>query len=69
MSAEKALLDAKNRIYKDIKFEMDRQGYSNVSLADLLNIRKSLVSYAIRGGTTPRDVKIRKKIYRILGME
>lgn len=30
---------------------------------------QTLVNFIHHGGTTPRDVEIRKKIYRILGME
>lgn len=26
-------------------------------------------SFPIHGGTTPRDVEVRKKIYKVLGME
>lgn len=69
MPTEQTLAAAKNKIWSDIKVEMDRQGYTTTSLAKFLNVNRPTVSFAIHGGTTPRDVEIRKKIYRVLGME
>ena len=69
MPTEQTLAAAKNKIWTDIKVEMDKQGYTTTSLAKFLNVNRPTVSFAIHGGTTPRDVEIRKKIYRILGME
>lgn len=69
MPTEQTLAAAKNKIWSDIKVEMDRQGYTTTSLAKFLNVNRPTVSFAIHGGTTPRDVEIRKKVYRILGME
>lgn len=66
---EEILADAKNKIYSNIKTEMIRQGYTTTSLAKFLNVNRPTVSFAIHGGTTPRDVEVRKKVYRILGME
>lgn len=48
---------------------MIRQGYTASSLADLLNVNRPTLSYAIHGGTTPRDISVRKKVYKVLGME
>ena len=69
MPTEEVLANAKREIFAAIKFEMDKRGYTTTSLAELLNINRPTVSFAIRGGTTPRDVEIRKRIYQIFGME
>ena len=68
MPTEEVLANAKRKIFAEIKFEMDKRGYTT-SLAELLNINRPTVSSAIHGGTTPRDVEIRKRIYQIFGME
>lgn len=69
MPAEEALAMAKNKIWSDIKVEMAKQGYTTTSLAQLLNVNRPTVSFAIHGGTTPRDITVRKRIYKILRME
>lgn len=69
MPTEEVLANAKREIFAAIKFEMDKRGYTTTSLAELLNINRPTVSSAIHGGTTPRDVEIRKRIYQIFGME
>lgn len=66
---EEILADAKNKIYSNIKTEMIRQGYTTTSLAELLSINRPTVSFAIHGGTTPRDIQVRRKIYKVLRME
>lgn len=68
LPAEQALAEAKSKIFSDIKIEMIRQGYTVSSLADLLNVNRPTLSYAIHGGTTPRDFSVRKKVYKVLGM-
>lgn len=69
MPTEEVLANAKRKIFAEIKFEMDKRGYTTTSLAELLNINRPTVSSAIHGGTTPRDVEIRKRIYQIFGMD
>lgn len=61
MPTEQTLASAKNKIWTDIKVEMDKQGYTTTSFAKFLNVNRPTVSFAIHGGTTPRDVEIRKK--------
>lgn len=62
MPTEQTLAVAKNKIWTDIKVEMDKQGYTTTSLAKFLNVNRPTVSFAIHGGTTPRDVEIRKNL-------
>lgn len=69
MPTEEVLANAKRKIFAEIKFEMDKRGYTTTSLAELLNVNRPTVSSAIHGGTTPKDVEIRKKIYKIFGMD
>lgn len=69
MPTEQVLADAKVKIEREIKEVMIKKGYTVSSLAKLMNENRSKVSQAIHGNTNPRDVEVRKKIYRILGME
>ena len=61
MTTEQTLTIAKSKIWTDIKVEMDKHRYTTTSLAKFLKVNKPTVSFAIHGGTTPRDVEIRKK--------
>jgi hypothetical protein len=69
MPAEQALADAAFKIERDIKTEMISKGFTVTSLAHLMNENRPKISQAIHGGTTRRDIEVRKKIYKILGME
>ncbi|WEV36255.1 transcriptional regulator [Lactobacillus sp. ESL0677] len=69
MPTEQVLANAAFQIERDIKTAMINKGFTVSSLAELINKNRSIVSQAIHGGTTPRDVETRKKIYKILGME
>ena len=42
---------------------------SQAQLADLLGENRTVVNLAIKGNTNPRSIAIRKKIYKVLGME
>ena len=45
-----------------------KKNMSQRELADMLNLTRSQISRAIKGGTNPSDIEVRKKIYRVLGM-
>ena len=42
---------------------------SQAELADLIGETRTNVNLAIKGNTNPKAVQIRKKIYKVLGME
>lgn len=48
LPAEQALAEAKSKIFSAIKIEMIRQGYTVSSLAELLNVNRPTLSYAIQ---------------------
>jgi transcriptional regulator with XRE-family HTH domain len=69
MSAEIALLSAKEQITHDIAVKMAEKGLNTSDLAKMLKIKNvSYISQAIHGNSNPRDIKLRKKIYKKLGM-
>lgn len=62
MPTEQTLAPAENKIWTDIKVEMDKQGYTTTILAKFLNVNRPTISFASHGGTTSRDVEIRKNL-------
>lgn len=62
ISAEEALVAAKNKILSDTKIEMDKQRYAKTSLAKFFNVNRPSESFTVHGRTMPRDVKVRKNL-------
>ena len=60
---------AKKQVEQQIKMEMLKKNMSQAQLADLLGENRTVVNLAIKGNTNPKAVQIRKKIYKVLGME
>lgn len=69
MSEEKMLEQATADIEKRIKTALIDQGMTQVQLADLLNLSPQWVNRAIKGQNTPKAINIRKKIYKVLGLD
>ena len=69
MSIEENLEKAKKQVEQQIKMEMLKKNMSQAQLADLLGENRTVVNLAIKGNTNPKAVQIRKKIYKVLGME
>lgn len=53
----------------EIKTALLSKNMTQSELADLLGESRTRINLAIKGNTNPRSVKIRKKIYKVLGME
>lgn len=69
MPIEERLEDAKNQVEMEIKKALLSKNMTQSELADLLGESRTRINLAIKGNTNPRSVKIRKKIYKVLGME
>lgn len=66
---EKALDLASSALEKTIKKKMLDRDVSQMDLARLIGVNRSSISLAISGSTAPKAKEIRKKIYRLLGMD
>lgn len=69
MPIEEKLENAKNQVEMEIKIALLSKNMTQSELADLLGESRTRINLAIKGNTNPRSVKIRKKIYKVLGME
>lgn len=69
MAEEKMLEQAAADIEKRIKTALIDHGMTQVQLADLLNLSPQWVNRAIKGQNTPKAINIRKKIYKVLGLD
>lgn len=69
MAAEEQLEIAKQNVERNIKKALFDKNMTQVQLAKLIGESRQDVNKAIKGGTLPRDVEIRKRIYKVLGME
>ncbi len=69
MPIEERLENAKNQVEMEIKKALLSKNMTQSELADLLGESRTRINLAIKGNTNPRSVKIRKKIYKVLGME
>ena len=69
MVAEEQLEVAKQNVERNIKKVLFDKNMTQAELANLIGESRQNINRAIKGGTLPRDVEIRKKIYKVLGME
>lgn len=69
MPAEKQLAQARAEIAKSIKVKMIERNISQAELADMLHVSRPTINLAVSGGSADYLINIRKKIYKILGME
>lgn len=67
--AEQKLIDAAYEVKSSIVRKLREAGMSQTELAEKLNVDRNYLSRAINGDVAPRSIKIRKKIYKFLGME
>lgn len=67
--AEQQLINAAHEIRTSIKKKLIEQEMTQNDLAKQLDVSKMYISRAINGDVSPRSIKIRKQIYKVLGME
>ena len=69
MAAEVELENARKEIEKSIKSALLDRDMTQAELANLLGESRAVISLAVSGSTTPSAVKVRKKIYKVLGIK
>lgn len=69
MPIEERLEKATQEIEQKIKVALLEKNMTQKELADLIHENRSQVNLAVKGDSRPKSIEIRKKIYRILGME
>ena len=69
MPVEEKLEEAKKQVERQIKLKLLDQNMTQAELANLIGESSTRVNLAIKGNTNPKSIKIRKKIYKVLGME
>lgn len=68
MPIEQTLEQSAADVEKKIKLRLLERSMSQVELSNLIKENPQSVNRAIKGWTNPKSVVIRKKIYRVLGM-
>lgn len=69
MPIEEKLENAKKQVEMEIKTALLNKNMTQSELADLLGESRTKINLAIKGNTNPKSVEVRKKIYKVLGME
>lgn len=69
MPIEEKLENAKKQVEMEIKTALLNKNMTQSELADLLGESRTRINLAIKGNTNPKSVEVRKKIYKVLGME
>lgn len=68
MYVEEQLEQAKKAVEQQIKMGLLKKSMTQAKLAILIGESRTAVNQAIKGNTNPKSTKIRKKIYKALGM-
>ena len=69
MPIEEKLEEAKKAVERQIKMALIKNSMTQAELAELIGESRQDINKAVKGGTLPKDQMIRKKIYKVLGME
>ena len=69
MFVEEQLEQAKKAVEQQIKMGLLEKSMTQAKLAILIGESRTAVNLAIKGNTSPKSIKVRKKIYKALGMK
>lgn len=69
MSVEEQLEQAKKAVERQIKIKLLDKSMTQAKLAILIGESRAAVNLAIKGNTNPKSTKVRKKIYKVLGIK
>ena len=69
MPIEEKLEQAKKAVERQIKMALIQNSMTQAELAELIGESRQDINKAVKGGTLPKDQMIRKKIYKVLGIE
>lgn len=68
MPVEEKLEEAKKQVERQIKMALLMKNMTQAELAELIGESRQDINKAVKGGTLPKDQMIRKKIYKVLGI-
>lgn len=68
MPIEEKLESLTKQMEREFKIALLERNMTQVDLAKLLGLNKVQINKAIKGGTNPGDIEVRKKLYKVLGM-
>lgn len=68
MPLEEQLDEARSKVETALKTAMIKKGFKQNELARMLRISRAAMSRAVTGDANPQSRKIRKKLYKILGI-
>lgn len=69
MPLEEQLDKVTRSVTKYLKQAMIEKDYTQAEIASMLCLNKSAISRAVNGDNNPQSRKVRKKMYKILGMD
>ena len=69
MSVEEQLEQAKKAVERRVKIKLLDKSMTQAKLAILIGESRASVNLAIKGNTNPKSTKVRKKIYKVLGIK
>ena len=69
MKAEEQLEQARKAVERQIKMALVQKPMTQAELAKLIGESRLEINKAVKGGTSPKDLMIRKKIYKVLDMK
>ena len=69
MLIEENLENARKQVENAIKVGLIEKNMTQTQLAQALGEKRVAVNLAVKGSTTPKSIAMRKKIYKVLGME
>lgn len=69
MSVEEQLEQAKKAVERQVKIKLLDKSMTQAKLAILIGESRASVNLAIKGNTNPKSTKVRKKIYKVLGIK
>ena len=62
-------MNGENNLAQKIVNLREALNMTQAELAELIGESRQDINKAVKGGTSPKDLMIRKKIYKVLGME
>lgn len=69
MPIEEKLESVKKLVEREIKLALIEQNMTQADLSKITGESRSEINKAVKGNTSPHSTELRKKIYKILGME
>ena len=69
VSIEESLYNAHKQVEKTVKIKLLEKDMSQTQLAKIIGESRSTINLAIKGSMSAKSIRIRKEIYKILGIK